>query len=95
MAEAEKDLPRDGGWEYEPTPERANLKELADLISQILHDARSTGTDPRPLFVGYADEIIKRHMPQLPPRALSEIMQAKNQLEHDIVQNPQTREGQS
>ena len=66
-------------WEYDLSPERAVLKELAQLITAIMGTVMAV-EKPEKLIAGYADEILRRHSSELPQSAIKELHQKRNEL---------------
>jgi len=76
MAESQHEYPADGGWEYQLSPERAQLKETASLLVQVMHTVE-VADDPKKLIAGYAEEFLKLHLADLPPAVVQELAQRR------------------
>jgi predicted RNA methylase len=77
MPEPEQSLQPD--WENEPTPERVNLKECADLMASILQTVALV-EDPTQTISEYAEEFLRRHPTDLPQSAINEIAEKRQTL---------------
>jgi esterase/lipase len=66
-------------WEYDLSPERANLKELVQLMTATMQTIASI-EKPQQVIAGYADEILRKHADELPQSAVNELHQKRTEL---------------
>ena len=59
-------------WEDTLSPERAALKETADLMSAVLQTV-ALSEKPQTTIAAYAEEFLRKHEAELPPAVVQEI----------------------
>jgi hypothetical protein len=79
MPEPEQMQDTQSDWEHELTPERANLRECADLMASILQTLTMV-EKPAQTISGYAEEFLRRHQSELPESAIEEITEKRQKL---------------
>jgi hypothetical protein len=71
-------------WEENLSPERTNLKEMADLMAAVLQTVTSV-EKPAQTLAGYADELLRRHESELPESAIKEISEKRQKLLDEAI----------